>query len=564
MTERRPHHPAINRLALILGIVTLVIVVYWVSFGSMWDLWQTTDHRHGILVFPISAFLVWRLRHELGVIPLHVDASGLLLILPITGLWVIARFAGVQVVEHFAVLAMIPAIVLTLTGMDITRKLWFPLMFLVLATPLGDALVPFLMVVTADISTALLKLTAIPVLRSGQYLSLPGGDFVVADVCSGLRYLVTGFMISLLFGYLTYSSLLKRAILIGSTALILVVANGVRAYIVMVIASATDMQYLGGRDHVYFGWILFGIVMMLIMWFAVRYSDDAEAVDSGGESTIIVRASHTALPMIAALGLIMLAMTIKPLQADFGDLGTMLAAAAALLVFVFLLIRDTSRNSEVVSATGSDVAGLRPLNIVVVAATVGLLVMTPRFVHGVEEAARQISVPDGLTANLPCTQAGDWSNNWRPDFKSPDAEQALAVNCGGRTVNVYTAAYASALQGRELISSSNHAVPARWNRYSTTRPRELARTDGGTKEFVEVVVSSEAYAAMVWYWYDIDGRIATNPYKVKLLQAVALASKRPAGGRVVVIETPLLGNTEASRARLEQIAGVLMANGDSS
>lgn len=563
MIKKHIHHPVTNRLALTIGIAAFVIVVYWASFGSMWDLWQTTDHRHGVLVFPIATFLIWRLRHDLSGIPIQIDVRGLLFIVPLAALWMVARFAGVQVVEHFVVLAMIPATVFVLTGASLTHKLLFPLLFLLLATPLGDALVPTLMVVTADISTMLLKLSGIPVLRSGQYLSLPGGDFVVADVCSGLRYLVTGFMVSLLFAYLTYSNLAKRIALAAVTAVTLVVANGVRAYVVMAVASATNMQYLGGRDHIYFGWLLFGIVMMLIMWIAVRYADEAEVIDAASESTIVARASHTALPMIAALGLIMLAITIKPLQADLGDFGTMLAAAAAILVFVFMLVRSpwgTGKSSPTVEMKGP---GNGIGNVLTAAVTIAVLIMMPRFVEGVEEASLREVAEIDLETVVPCNTSGEWSNHWRPSFQTADIEQALAFDCSGFVVNIFVAGYASALQGKELISSAHHPVPRPWDRYSVTALREVNAAEGQLEEVVEFLVDDGTYAAAIWYWYDIDEHIATNPFHAKFLQVLALAKERPSGGRIIVIETQLNGDPSSARQRLGLVANSLMTNGKS-
>jgi len=319
-----------SRLALLAGLASFVVILYWTSYASIADLWDTSDHRHGILVFPIAAFLTWRMRHEVAALPMGTDFRGLILVVPLASAWLLARLAGIQVVEHFVVLAMIPAVVLTFLGIRITVKLLFPLLFLIFATPLSDALIPHMMIVTADISTALLELSSFPVFREGQYISLPGGEFVVADVCSGVRYLVTGVMVVALYGYLTYESVFKRTVLVAVTATALIVANGVRAYIVMAIASATNMQYLGGRDHIYFGWLLFGIVMMLIMWLGTRYADYDDVSDESEYRHAISGLARSAVPLISALALIMLAVTIKPLQADFGATGALLVVALAL------------------------------------------------------------------------------------------------------------------------------------------------------------------------------------------------------------------------------------------
>ena len=273
MVSSNLNHPELGRPMLLAVVSGLVIAAYWDSFVSMWALWQTSDHRHGVLVFPIVAYLIWRLRHELAAKPIHADVRGLPLVAAVAALWTVARLAGIQVFEHLAVLAMIPAAVLAFMGTSVVRRLQFPLLFIFLALPVSDALVPYLMVITAEISMALLDVSGIAVIREGQYFSLSGGNFVVADVCSGNRYLVTGVMVSLLYGYLSYSNIGKRLALLAVTVVLLVFANGLRAYIVMAVASATDMQYLGGRDHIYFGWLLFGIVMMLILWIGSRFED---------------------------------------------------------------------------------------------------------------------------------------------------------------------------------------------------------------------------------------------------------------------------------------------------
>ena len=100
------------------------------------------------------------------------------------------------------------------------KVLCFPLLFLLFATPVGEGFVPILMKLTAEIATALLQLSGIPFLRDGQYISLPGGEFVVADVCSGLRYLMTGSMVVVLFGHLSFKETYKTVALLVVTSLV--------------------------------------------------------------------------------------------------------------------------------------------------------------------------------------------------------------------------------------------------------------------------------------------------------------------------------------------------------
>jgi EpsI family protein len=153
------------------------------------------------------------------------------------------------------------------------RKAAFPLLLLLAAVPVTEFLVEPLMRSTAAISAALLSLTGVPVLRDGQFFYLPGGSFEVADVCSGLKYLLAGVFAGLAFSYVTYTSVYKRLLFIGLVAIAVVITNGVRAFIVMSVASATNMEILGGKDHVIFGMVMFAVVFVALIWKGEKYAD---------------------------------------------------------------------------------------------------------------------------------------------------------------------------------------------------------------------------------------------------------------------------------------------------
>jgi exosortase/archaeosortase family protein len=67
------------------------------------------------------------------------------------------------------------------------------------------------------------------------------------------------------YANITYSSNLRRAVFVGITAGVLVIANGVRAFIVMAVASATEMQVLGGGDRIVIGMFLFAVVFIALI-----------------------------------------------------------------------------------------------------------------------------------------------------------------------------------------------------------------------------------------------------------------------------------------------------------
>ncbi|MEL7185047.1 MAG: exosortase A [Pseudomonadota bacterium] len=538
------------RLILTVAIAAFVVSVFGTSFQSMWALWQTTDHRHGLVVFPIALFLIWQLREELAEGRLSSDLRGLTLVVVLAAMWLVARLAGVQALEHLAALAMIPAVAVTLLGADVAGKMAFPLFFVVMATPIGDAIVPHLMIVTADLSAFLLTVSGVPFFRDGQYMSLPGGDFVVADVCSGLRYLLAGSMIALLFGYKMYDSSQKRLIFLAVTAVTLVITNGVRAYVVMAVASATDMRYFAGRDHVYFGWIMFGVVIMLLMWIGAKYADDLPAAQEEPESQA---PALRARPIILALGVLMLALTIMPLVADFGEFGAALAAVGAMLVLTVALIgsqRMTGSRSANESAAAMRRDKLSLVYGAVAFAALSIVVATPRFAAMVE---RNALGPADAVADLEslqnCRPLGPWSQSWRPHFENPFAESSAQLKCVSGAVDVFIASYAGAQQGSELINSANYPVPTDWVTMNDYTERQVQLGDGRDLGVAEVRVRRPHGGALVWYWYDVAGKTSTATLETKKNQLLMMILGRPSGGSVVVVSTAVNSADDGNEAR---------------
>lgn len=267
--DLRPH-------ALILVAMLAVIAVYWSSYSTMVEMWSLATYEYGWFVFPISAAMLWHNRIRIENAPLATSIPALLILSGLILVWIFAQAVSIQVLELGAAVLLIPALVWAAGGGRLFRTAMFPLLFLALAVPMGEALVPWLMLVTADISAWLLEAVGVPAFREGMFLTLPGGQFEVADVCSGLRYLLTGTVLGILFAYLNFNGIVKRTAFVAIVAASFIVANGIRAFLVMLVASASDMRYFVGYDHVIFGMVLFALLAVALMYFGSRYADNVQ------------------------------------------------------------------------------------------------------------------------------------------------------------------------------------------------------------------------------------------------------------------------------------------------
>jgi exosortase/archaeosortase family protein len=134
---------------------------------------------------------------------------------------------------------------------------------------------------TASFTVRALELTGIPVYRDGLHFSIPSGDFEVAQACSGIRYLIASVALGTLYAHLTYYTFWRRVLFVALSLLVPLVANGLRAYLIVMIAYWSQMRLAVGVDHLIYGWIFFGLVMFALFWLGllIRERDPAPAVE---------------------------------------------------------------------------------------------------------------------------------------------------------------------------------------------------------------------------------------------------------------------------------------------
>jgi exosortase A len=547
-SERRLVPQGLAVLALIAGVAVVVGIVYAETFLSMFRLWRSMQHGHGVLVVPIAAFLLWRMRESLAQVPLEATLWGVVPLCALVLLWFVGATVGIQLVEQLAAVLLIPATVVTFLGWPLVRRAMFPLFFLVAAVPIGDGLIPHLMRTTARLATALLTLFGIPVFRQGQFLTLPGGEFEIADVCAGMQYLTAGTIIGVLVAYLTFHSSRKRVICVLAFGVAMVITNAVRAFVVMYVASATQMRYLVGADHVYFGWVLFSAVIAALIYAANRFADAEPEPVPAAAAGAAPESPYAAGPAtIVALSLLVaIVMTAMPAPMTAARL-LLWPAAGALAWAAAQLLRGKDLRGPPVRH-GSALAGAA-LCLSGAALAAGPMMLAKRLeTAALDPPALAVPVVAG------CSAPGAWAAGPHPEFESPDRTVAATYDCAGSPTNIFIAAYADNVQGRELVSDANRLAPAGWRRVTTAEAQAVSLTDGRSLTVNELQLDSAGSRWLVWYWYAVGGKRATSGAVVKLRQAVQLVLEGRADGSVYIVQTPLDGSVESSRGRLVRVA----------
>jgi exosortase A len=277
--ELSAHPPARGwacALPILATTVLAILAIYRDTAKSIAAIWSSSEtFAHGYLIVPMTLILVWMKRREVAALAPRPDILGFLLLAAAGFAWLAAEAAQVQVLMQYAVVAMVPAAVLAVAGRRVAWALAFPLAFLLLAVPFGEAFLPRLMEWTADFTVAALRTTGIPVYREGTFFAIPSGHWSVAEACSGLRYLIASVTIGAIYAYLTYRSWWKRALFLALSAAVPIGANFLRAYMIVMIGHLSSMKLAAGVDHVIYGWLFFGVVIGLLFWLGSFWRDPA-------------------------------------------------------------------------------------------------------------------------------------------------------------------------------------------------------------------------------------------------------------------------------------------------
>lgn len=469
MTQAR-EHLEMSRYVLLAAALVLTLVLYRDTFESIISIWNRSGtFAHGWIIVPISIFLIYRQRHAVVRAGLSQDYWVAVLILGVIGVWVLARLAGVLVLEQLAAVSLIPFTVWLFLGTRACLRILFPLAFLWFAVPFGEFLIPYLMQFTAEFTVLAVRLTGIPIYQDGLYFSLPTGNFEVAVACSGIRYLIASLALGSVFAYLNYNGWRKRVIFMLLALAIPLVANGLRAFGIVMIAHASGMKLATGVDHLVYGWLFFGLVIFVMFWVGGRFADKAPA-NSDDVSTVSDSVGNASTVILSLLGIVLILM--GPATLSWLKSGS---------------IPDTA-NQEVV---------------------------LPEALNGWQMLDDQ---PDGnwLTPNFP-----GHSRMHRALYRSKANEiEFLSTHYFGQT------------QDAELINSENRVFdPEQWDQ--VRRDSTIVTMTSGIEIPVEIVsLMGDGREYRIWQWYLVDEREVTSSIKAKLLETWGLVRRDSSGSHL--------------------------------
>jgi len=454
-------------------VTILILLIFRHTFLGMAGIWARSDtYAHGFVVLPITLWLIWRKRSEIALLTPRPSYSAWLLLAGVGFFWLLGDLAAVNSFTQFAAVGMLVLSVPAVLGWPVARALAFALLFLFFAVPLGDFAMPKLMDWTAAMTIFGLRLTGIPVHAEGLRFVIPSGSWSVVEACSGVRYLIASITVGTLFAYLTYHSLKRRIIFVLASIIVPVVANWLRAYMIVMIGHLSSNRLAVGVDHVVYGWLFFGVVMMAMFWVGGRWREDhlprpakrrPEVSTSGSASVPLLLIGAVATVVVSALG------PLVRWQLD-------------------------DRHSAPISrlAPLPSIPGWQP-------------------------------APEGAV-------------NWQPSYSGTNAQTHLAFAKEGRVAGLFLGYYRQQNNQRKLVTSTNGLVRSDdrlWVR--TAGGVQRISFDHQELKVRAAQLRSGLHTLTVWQWYWVDGRWTASDSLAKAYMALARLMGKGDDSAVVIL-----------------------------
>jgi len=266
----------INYLFVIL-IISLFLIGYSDIFQWMYGRYMGADsyYSHGFLVPFVSGYLIWLKKEELAQTQKSGSWIGLILIVGAVFLHIFGTAIYIFSVSGFAIWFLIVGASLFLYGKDVTRIILFPLLFLLFMFPLPGAIITMLSfplkVLVAQMGVKIASFLGVPLLLEGFVITIPQGDLLVGNPCSGLRSLIAFLAMGSLFAYFSDLSRGRQIFLFLLTIPIAIASNLVRVPILIYWSYKWGLESAAPDTlvHTGSGFVVF-ILGLILLFIALR------------------------------------------------------------------------------------------------------------------------------------------------------------------------------------------------------------------------------------------------------------------------------------------------------
>jgi exosortase len=272
----RPEYVSVNQesassILWVSLLAVLLAVLYAPTMAWLLDRWTLSvwHHAHGLLILPIVGYLIWQELRSNRHLTCNVSPWGFVIFVPALIIQILDGGMNTQLLSAFSLFLMLPGLSLLFLGVERTKLIFFPLVFLFFTLPIPlvvtEPIHLFLRQIATTASADLVPRLGIPLYVESFTLHIPNGSLLVADACSGFSTLYAALAIACLVAY-TCPDWRRRALVIVAAAPIAIAANIFRVVLLVVLVDWYGIEVLGTSWHTTSGLLTFAIALPIIFW----------------------------------------------------------------------------------------------------------------------------------------------------------------------------------------------------------------------------------------------------------------------------------------------------------
>lgn len=304
---RRPAGSDVRVAALAAAIVSVAALV------ALQPLWAALHHEwsgnglygHGHMLLAMAVWLGWRTWRFAPPPRVAPDWRFALPVAGLVGLLILFDLLLLNVPRVYLLPPLFAASAGLVAGRAAAARLAPAAFLMYFALPLWEFLNAPLQAMTTAAVSRWLAWSGVPALIEGNFVHLAAGTFEIAADCSGLRYLLVGAAIAAFWALAFLSDTKRRLALVAAAVVLTVLSNWIRVYTIILAGHATDMQhYLVAVEHIRFGWVVFAIALLPLIWLGRRLEQPVREARPARERSAVdgramLRASLVAVVLLA-------------------------------------------------------------------------------------------------------------------------------------------------------------------------------------------------------------------------------------------------------------------------
>lgn len=485
-----------NGLLILVGLISLTII-FFPTTTSMVSVWmgESSNYSHGLLLPFIAIYILYKEWREKGhIFIVYPRVIALFLITALSLLWLAAHLTQVQVVTQFLFVLILAGFMLGALGYKHAGSLLFPILLMLTAVPMWSVFSGMLQIPTAFTVDTLLHLTGYASYREGFIIHIPEGAFEVSDVCSGINNQVASITLSLLLAYSFKLNKIRSIVLTILGSVVAFISNSIRIYIVVLSGHYTQMQHSLLSDHIWLGWLTFGVLYTLFMLL----------INFILNNSLILKENNLAAVQN---------------EKKFVSKYTSVAGAALLVAF----------------------AAIGPV-----------LAFTLSMQAHEGSSSNKIELPNRIGEWM---LSSNFISDWKPSWVNPDISRFVKYqNTDDEYIDVYLAYYFNQRQNKEIINSENKLFDhSKWE-VIETKVQETESGKGGLEKYNETIIrNKQGNERIIWHWYKVGGFRTVDGLAAKYYGLLSII-KGKTDASAIVISSLVDKNYESTRADLQLFA----------